>query len=64
MTWLKSEIINITGEIEILDAAARWTEQDIENRLHLQCMTKLTIYVSLFINQQAGYKHIIFDFYM
>ena len=35
MTWLKSEIINITGEIEILDAAARWTEQDIENRLHL-----------------------------
>jgi hypothetical protein len=35
MTWLKSEIINITGEIEVLDAAARWTEQDIENRLHL-----------------------------
>ncbi|XP_052085494.1 actin-binding protein IPP-like [Mytilus californianus] len=33
MTWLKSETINIISEIEVLDAALYWTEQNIEDRL-------------------------------
>lgn len=33
--WLKSETINITSEIQVLETATNWTERDIESRLHV-----------------------------
>lgn len=33
MTWLKSEMINIAEEVEVLEAALYWTEHDVKERL-------------------------------